>query len=94
MSKFFDVGNRVLHTVASYAGAVKYANSGVNGVKVNEISSDVLPEEPMRLRRQNAGFFHKQAFSIADRQIYAGNFDLRHQSNADLVEVANTVTYR
>ncbi len=94
MSRFFDVGNRVLHTVASYAGAVKYANSGVNGVKVNEINSDVLPAGLMRLRRQNAGFFQKQAFSMDDRQIHAGNFDLRHQSNADLVEVTNTIIHR
>ncbi|CEG57502.1 hypothetical protein [Legionella fallonii] len=94
MSKFFDVNTRILHKIASYAGAVKFANSGVNGVKVKESNPDVLPEGPMKLRRQNAGFFDKRFFSTEDRQIHAGNFDVNSPSNADLVEITATITHR
>lgn len=94
MSKFFDISTGVLHRIETYAGAVKFANSGINGVKVKELNLDVIPAEPARLRRQNAGFFNKQVFSTEDKQVHFGNFDLKHHSNADLVKVTETLIYR
>lgn len=95
MSKFFDLHTRTLHSVASYAGAVKLPKAVVdNTTKVKEQAvDDALPPADFALRRENAGPA-KQFFSTADQTLLEGNYDLTHGSNADLVEVTATVTYR
>lgn len=87
------MGDRVLHSIRSYTGAIKFAETGINAVKVKEVQAnrDELPAAP-KLRRQHAGR-GSVFFSREDHQIHEGNYDLTDPSNADLVEVAATVPY-
>lgn len=96
MSKFFNLSNRTLHSVESYSGAVKFAQLGVNTIKVKKEfpDNDEAPMSP-KLRRQNADEFapRKIFFSTENQLVITGNYDVRHETNTDLVEVDVTVTH-
>ena len=96
MPKFFDVNTQTLHVVESYAGAAKLPSNVVkNAIKVKEVESDNINEVPAtKLRRQYNGMAWQRFFSTDDKQIHLGDYDLTDKSNADLVEIAETVVYK
>ena len=93
MSRFFNTTTRVLHSVQSYSGAVQFANSGAQGIKVIE-TDEINPPTIPRLRRQNAGYHGMQFYSTEDGQLHGGNYDKKDSTNSDLIEVAATAIYR
>lgn len=98
MSRFFDLKNRTLHAVHSYAGAVKFsveikhqAKSIKALSKIEELSTDDLPPK-LTLRRQDA--CQDQTFFSRDTQtIIIGSFSPNHSTNLDLVEIGCTKNY-
>jgi hypothetical protein len=95
MSKFFDPRTRQVHSVASYAGAVKIPKEIVEAsIKLDESPYRLAPAP---LRRSNActdlanvpSFFSSRELSIV-----TGNFCLSSSSNSDLTPVASTIIYR
>ncbi|KTC79308.1 hypothetical protein [Legionella cherrii] len=88
MTKFFDRKTRTLFITG---GKTNEADLSENPL-VQLPDSDEIPAAPL-LRRQNAvlsRFFERHYISSSGEELH-GNFDLKDQSNADLVEVVDTI---
>lgn len=96
MSKFFNLKTGVLHSVESYAGAVKLPKQVIEeSAKINEriLDNDGYPLMALKLRRQNANQL-RMFFSSENNTLLNGSYDLGDRSNRDLTEVTNIITYR
>jgi len=95
MSKFFDPRTRKVHSIDSYAGALKISKEIVEAsIKVKENKDSLVSP---KLRRSNAvmGCMALPVFfSKEDHQIHTGNFNLSCASNADLIPITSTITYK
>ncbi|AAU27577.1 TPA: peptidase [Legionella pneumophila] len=96
MSKFFNLKTGTLHSVESYAGAVKLPKGiSQESIRINEriLDNDGYPLMAPKLRRQNANQL-RMFFSRESNTLLNGSYDLADRSNRDLTEVANIISYR
>ncbi|HAT1796332.1 TPA: peptidase [Legionella pneumophila] len=96
MSKFFNLKTGTLHSVESYAGAVKLPKQvSQESTRINEeiLDNNGYPLMAPKLRRQNANQL-RMFFSSENNTLLKGSYDLGDRSNRDLTEVTNIITYR
>ncbi|MDI1351497.1 MAG: peptidase [bacterium] len=94
MSRFFDKLTGKLHCIESYAGAVKvpkvivHRSNRVRDEDSNGINSPTL----RRQKAESDQLLH--FFSKRNHAIIRGSFDVLHQTNSDLCEIATTLIYK